>query len=50
MCKSDGRLTPATTVHHKVKLADGGTSDWSNLQALCRECHSRLHAGQRDYF
>ncbi|HOT60454.1 MAG TPA: HNH endonuclease signature motif containing protein [Spirochaetales bacterium] len=50
MCKEDGRLTPATLAHHKVKLTDGGTNDWENMMALCQECHSRLHAGQGDYF
>ena len=24
LCKQDGRLTPATLVHHKVKITDGG--------------------------
>jgi 5-methylcytosine-specific restriction protein A len=37
-------------VHHKSRLTDGGTNDWTNLQALCREYHSRLHAKQGDYF
>lgn len=50
LCKRDGRLTPAALVHHKVRLTDGGTNDWNNLMALCRECHSRLHAEQGDYF
>lgn len=50
VCKRDGRLTPAELVHHKRKLTDGGTNDWSNLQALCSECHSRLHAECGDYF
>ena len=49
MCQNDGRLTPATLAHHKVKLSDGGTNDWDNMVALCQECHSRLHAGQGDY-
>ena len=49
-CNKDGRLKPAQMVHHKVKLTDGGTNDWSNLMALCQECHSRLHAQQGDYF
>jgi len=43
-CKGNGRLTPATEVHHKVKIADGGTHDGTNLQALCRVCHSRISA------
>lgn len=50
MCHSDGRYTPAVLAHHKVKLSDGGTNDWNNMVALCQECHSRLHAGQGDYF
>jgi 5-methylcytosine-specific restriction protein A len=50
MCIAEGRLTPATLVHHKRKLTDGGTNDEDNLQALCLECHSRLHAENGDYF
>jgi 5-methylcytosine-specific restriction protein A len=50
MCKQDGRLTPATLVHHKQKLTCGGTNDAENLMALCGECHSRLHAENGDYF
>jgi 5-methylcytosine-specific restriction protein A len=50
MCKEAGRLTPATVAHHKVKVSDGGLNDWSNMEALCQECHSRLHAKQGDYF
>ena len=50
ICRSCGILTPATVAHHKIKLSDGGTNDWANMSALCRECHSRLHAKQRDCF
>ena len=50
LCQSEGRLTPAVLVHHKMKLTGGGTNDWANLQALCSECHSRLHAKRGDYF
>ena len=50
LCRGDSRLTPAVIVHHKRKLTDGGTNDWENLQALCSECHSRLHAKRGDYF
>ena len=50
VCQDDGRLTPATLVHHRVKLTDGGTNDWDNLQALCSACHSRHHAKRGDYF
>jgi len=50
VCVRDGKLTPATLAHHRMKLSSGGTNDWSNLQALCSECHSRLHAKHHDYF
>jgi 5-methylcytosine-specific restriction protein A len=50
ICQRNGRLTPAALVHHKIKLSDGGTNDWTNLMSLCDACHSRLHAEQGDYF
>jgi 5-methylcytosine-specific restriction protein A len=31
----------ATEVHHRVPIADGGTNEVDNLQALCKGCHSR---------
>ena len=34
----------ATEVHHVVPLANGGTHDPANLQALCKRCHSSLTA------
>jgi 5-methylcytosine-specific restriction protein A len=43
ICRESGRLTPADTVHHRIPLADGGTNEWGNLQALCSPCHSRIH-------
>jgi 5-methylcytosine-specific restriction protein A len=48
LCQQEGRLTPATLVHHKVKLTDGGDNSPENLVACCQECHSRLHAQQGD--
>jgi len=56
LCLVDGWLVPAALVHHKRKLTDdpsragSGSNDRENLQALCQECHSRLHAEQGDYF
>ena len=35
---------PSNTVDHRLTKARGGTDDESNLQALCRECHSRKTA------
>lgn len=49
-CKAEGRLTPATLVHHKVRIADGGDRyDFNNLMALCYRCHERIHSEQGDY-
>jgi 5-methylcytosine-specific restriction protein A len=50
MCKEQGRLSAATVAHHKVKVTEGGTNDWENMEALCQECHSRHHAREKDYF
>ena len=36
-----GRVRPATEVDHILPLADGGTDDLGNLQAINRECHAR---------
>ena len=42
LCEAAGRLIPATEVHHKIPIDDGGTHADDNLQALCKSCHSRL--------
>lgn len=39
LCKSCG--APAKEVDHIIPLKDGGTNQMSNLQALCKSCHSR---------
>ena len=36
-----GRVRPATEVDHILPLADGGTDDPGNLQAINQECHAR---------
>lgn len=48
ICEADGKLTPATLVHHERKLRDSGSNDYENLQSLCQECHSRLHGQKGD--
>ena len=42
LCEAAGRLTPATEVHHKIPVEDGGSHAEDNLQALCKSCHSRI--------
>lgn len=41
-CLEAGRYVPATEVHHKQPLDKGGSNDESNLQALCKPCHSAI--------
>lgn len=44
-CKAAGRLTLADQVDHVVPLAEGGSDDDSNLQAICGGCHkAKTHA------
>jgi len=48
-CKAKGKLKPAEIVHHKIHLTPENISDpsialnWSNLEALCRDCHADVH-------
>jgi 5-methylcytosine-specific restriction protein A len=52
ICEAEGRVTAATEVHHKrtfVNIIDPAERaqvafDFDNLQSLCKECHSRIHA------
>ncbi|MDR1464346.1 MAG: HNH endonuclease [Oscillospiraceae bacterium] len=42
LCLQSGRLVPAEEVHHLVPTEDGGGHAESNLQALCKPCHTRI--------
>ena len=38
----------ASDVHHRVPIEEGGAKrDPENLRALCRSCHSKVHAQMR---
>lgn len=39
MCEKTGRITVATIRDHIIPLAEGGSDDESNTQALCVACH-----------
>ena len=43
VCLSQGRYTPTEAVHHIKPLSQGGTHDISNLKAVCKACHARIH-------
>lgn len=47
-CYRQERLTPSQEVHHIVPLSKGGTHDFDNLMALCKQCHSRITAESGD--
>lgn len=51
-CLKEGRITPAHDIHHRLSpFAKGLTPeekdrrafDWSNLMALCVDCHIKEH-------
>jgi len=44
----NGTATPMEEVHHIKPLAEGGTHDDSNLMALCKSCHSKIHTERGD--
>lgn len=47
----DSSLSVITAeIHHKLPLSEGGTHDRSNLIALCKSCHSSIHAHRGDYW
>ena len=54
-CLKLGLFTPAVIVHHKIHLnrdniRDPGVSlNFNNLQAVCRDCHAKLHSDGRRY-
>lgn len=48
-CLTEGRSTLATEVHHKIPLGEGGTNDEKNLEAVCKACHSRIHAKDKRF-
>ncbi len=48
-CQEQGRLTPATEVHHIISVANGGSDSESNLMPLCKPCHSRITRKEMDF-
>lgn len=48
-CLKNGIYTPASHVHHKIFLNNDNVNDpsvslnFDNLEAVCMECHNRIH-------
>lgn len=51
LCKSKGKVSTATTVHHIKHLKDHPelALTRSNLMAVCKECHNELHPEKHRY-
>jgi len=55
MCKARGKITPAKVVHHKIHLNAQNIDDvnltlnFSNLMALCQDCHAEIHGKPKRY-
>lgn len=46
VCEICGKK-PSQLIHHIEPRRFGGTDEESNLIAVCRECHERLHANDK---
>lgn len=52
-CRKRGEIRAYGIVHHRKWLTPETindpalTLDWSNLEAVCRECHAKIHEGER---
>ncbi len=40
ICEVPGCTRPSSSTDHVIPAFEGGTSEWSNLRALCREHHA----------
>ena len=56
-CRREGRLTPATEVHHAVPVETARTAEGmrrlmfapGNLVSLCHDCHAEAHRRLRSH-
>lgn len=48
ICYDRGIIVQTEEIHHKKPLAEGGTHERDNLIALCKSCHSSIHAKRGD--
>lgn len=44
-CK-DNRVS-ILNVHHKIRRADGGSNELTNLELICPSCHAEEHYGKK---
>ena len=56
-CQAQGYVVPSRCVHHLVEVESGRTEQqcrdlcfqWTNLQALCYQCHADIHKAARSH-
>lgn len=54
-CLKQGKITPAHDIHHKKSPFRSGEVNWTllldynNLEAVCKDCHGRIHAKQQGH-
>lgn len=54
-CLKQGKVTPAEDIHHKRSPFQKGEVNWNllldynNLEAVCKDCHGRIHAKQQGH-
>ena len=39
----NNELPPSWHAHHIKHWSNGGVTCWTNIQALCPQCHKKLH-------
>ena len=55
MCLAEGKITPTQEIHHIKPISSGNSNsemralayDYNNLEALCTECHHKVHQEMR---
>lgn len=45
MCEAQGKITPATRVHHIDR--NPRNNAWGNLLSCCKACHEAEHKAER---
>ncbi len=46
-CGKQNKINPASEVHHIVPVTHGGEDTETNLEPLCKSCHSKKTASER---
>ena len=50
MCGRNGRLKPATIVHHIKPIRESNDNSYANLMSVCGNCHARIHCADKSTY